>query len=329
MSHLKLWQKRDNWQFSWCFPTFCRNSSPHLSSMIKPWLIAFRLRTLPLATASILLGCGLAALHGLHHWPISILAVLTAVFLQILSNLANDFGDFENGADLAGRVGPDRMVATGSISPLAMKKAMGVFGALSFFTGVALLWVAFGGLSLAFYTLLLLGMAAIAAAVKYTAGRNPYGYAGLGDISVLLFFGLIAVLGTYYLHTQQLQADLLLPALGMGLLSVAVLNLNNMRDRESDARAGKRTIPVRFGAQAAVRYHTLLVLTALLALLYYARGQSLQLHLGWVVAGIWLLLNLYKIRKVKVPADYDPFLKRTALNTLLFALLLLLVNVMS
>jgi 1,4-dihydroxy-2-naphthoate polyprenyltransferase len=297
--------------------------------MIKPWLLAFRLRTLPLATASILLGCGLAALHGLHHWPISILAVLTAVFLQILSNLANDYGDFQNGADLAGRVGPDRMVASGSISPAAMKKAMGVFGGLSFFTGIALLWLAFGGFTLPFFALLLLGLAAIAAAVKYTAGRNPYGYAGLGDISVLLFFGLIAVLGTYYLHAQRLELDLLLPALGMGLLSVAVLNLNNMRDRESDARAGKRTIPVRFGAQAAVRYHTLLVLTALLALLYYARGQSLQLHLGWVVAGIWLLLNLYKIRKVKLAADYDPFLKRTALNTLLFALLLLLVNMLS
>jgi 1,4-dihydroxy-2-naphthoate octaprenyltransferase len=296
---------------------------------IKPWLIAFRLRTLPLATASILLGCGLAAMHGAHSWPVSVLAVLTAVFLQILSNLANDFGDFENGADLAGRVGPDRMVASGAIAPAAMKKAMWVFALFALASGVALLWVAFGGFTLPFLALFLLGLAAIAAAVKYTAGHNPYGYAGLGDISVLLFFGLIAVLGTYYLHVQRLQADLLLPALGMGLLSVAVLNLNNMRDRESDARAGKRTIPVRFGAQAAVRYHTLLVLTALLALLYYARGQSLQLHLGWVVAGSWLLLNLYKIRKVKVATDYDPFLKRTAINTLLFALLLLVVNAMA
>ncbi len=296
---------------------------------IKPWLIAFRLRTLPLATASILLGCGLAAMHGAHSWPVSVLAVLTAVFLQILSNLANDFGDFENGADLAGRVGPDRMVASGAIAPTAMKKAMWVFALFALASGVALLWVAFGGFTLPFLALFFLGLAAIAAAVKYTAGHNPYGYAGLGDISVLLFFGLIAVLGTYYLHAQRLQADLLLPALGMGLLSVAVLNLNNMRDRESDARAGKRTIPVRFGAQAAVRYHTLLVLTALLALLYYARGQSLQLHLGWVVAGSWLLLNLYKIRKVKVATDYDPFLKRTAINTLLFALLLLVVNAMA
>jgi 1,4-dihydroxy-2-naphthoate octaprenyltransferase len=296
---------------------------------IKPWLIAFRLRTLPLATASILLGCGLAAMHGAHNWPVSVLAVLTAVFLQILSNLANDFGDFENGADLAGRVGPDRMVASGAIAPAAMKKAMWVFALFALASGVALLWVAFGGFTLPFLALFFLGLAAIAAAVKYTAGHNPYGYAGLGDISVLLFFGLIAVLGTYYLHAQRLQADLLLPALGMGLLSVAVLNLNNMRDRESDARAGKRTIPVRFGAQAAVRYHTLLVLTALLALLYYARGQSLQLHLGWVVAGSWLLLNLYKIRKVKVATDYDPFLKRTAINTLLFALLLLVVNAMA
>lgn len=296
---------------------------------IKPWLIAFRLRTLPLATASILLGCGLAALHGAHSWPVSVLAVLTAIFLQVLSNLANDYGDFENGADLAGRVGPVRMVASGGITPAAMKKAMLVFALLALASGVALLWVAFGAFTLSFLALLLLGLAAIAAAVKYTAGRNPYGYAGLGDISVLLFFGLIAVLGTYYLHAQRLELDLLLPALGMGLLSVAVLNLNNMRDRESDARAGKRTIPVRFGAQAAVRYHTLLVLSALLALLYYARGQSLQLHLGWVVAAIWLLLNLYKIRKVSAAADYDPFLKRTAINTLLFALLLLLVNAMS
>lgn len=293
---------------------------------IRPWLSAFRLRTLPLATASILLACGLAASHGTHRWSVSVLAVLTAVLLQILSNLANDFGDAQNGADHAGRVGPDRMVASGAISAGAMKQAMGVFAGLALISGVALLWISFGGFSTAFLLMLLLGLAAIAAAVRYTAGRNPYGYAGLGDVSVLLFFGFAAVLGTYYLHAGALPTKLWLPALGMGLLAVAVLNLNNMRDRQSDAAAGKRTIPVRFGPTAAIRYHSLLILGALTALLLYARSESTLLHLAWAAASLLLLFNLLRIRKVSDPRAYDPFLKRTALNTLLFALLLLLIN---
>lgn len=292
----------------------------------KLWLSAFRLRTLPLATAGIVMGSGLAALQGAHRWPVSVLAVLTAVLLQILSNLANDYGDYQNGADLAGRQGPARMVASGNISAAAMKQAILVLGILSLLSGLALLWVGFGGFGWPFLLMLLLGLAAIAAAVKYTAGSKPYGYAGLGDLSVLLFFGFVAVIGTYYLHAGHWHPALLLPALGMGLLSVAVLNLNNMRDRESDARAGKRSIPVRMGAAFAVRYHTVVVLLAVLCLLWYARGQAAEtwLHPLWVGGAVPLLINLYRIRKVKAPMAYDPFLKRTALNSLLFALLLLL-----
>ncbi|MFN3530700.1 MAG: 1,4-dihydroxy-2-naphthoate octaprenyltransferase [Bacteroidia bacterium] len=292
----------------------------------KSWISAFRLRTLPLATAGIVMGSGLAALQATHQWPVSVLAVLTAVLLQILSNLANDYGDYQNGADLTGRQGPARMVASGSISAEAMKTAMIVLGALALLSGLALLWVGFGGFGWPFLLMLLLGLAAIGAAVKYTAGTKPYGYAGLGDLSVLLFFGFVAVLGTYYLHAGQWHPALLLPALGMGLLSVAVLNLNNMRDRESDARAGKRSIPVRMGAAFAVRYHTVVVLLAVLSLLWYARGQASDtwLHPLWVGGALPLLYNLYRIRQVKQARAYDPFLKRTALNSLLFALLLLL-----
>lgn len=294
--------------------------------MKNPWIAAFRLRTLPLASASIIMGSALAAAVDAHRWPVTSLALLTAIFLQVLSNLANDYGDFQNGADLAGRAGPDRMVASGKISPAAMKTAMGVCAVLALASGIGLLWVSFGGLSLAFAGMLLLGLLAIGAAVKYTAGKNPYGYAGLGDVSVLLFFGLVGVMGSFYLHTGEWWWNVLLPATGLGLLSTAVLNLNNLRDRESDTRAGKRSIPVRVGAVWGVRYHNMLVLLGSLLLLWFARGDWSLLHLPWLICCLPLWWGLYRINQVKSAQGYDPFLKTTALNTLLFAVVAALVN---
>lgn len=293
---------------------------------ITPWIHAFRLRTLPLALSCIGMGSVLALYHGTHRMAVSLLALLTATLLQLLSNLANDYGDAVNGADLAGRVGPERMVASGQISRASMKAAMYLFGVLSLASGVALLYIGLAGADWSSWLgFLALGLVSIAAAITYTAGDKPYGYAGLGDLSVLLFFGFTAVLGSYYLHAGSLQPALIAPALGMGGLAVAVLNLNNMRDLRSDAQAGKRTLAVRYGAQGARRYHAVVVLVSLAALLLYALYYGYKgLFFATAFGSLLQLQTLLAVLRVKEAPDYDPFLKQTALRTALMVALALL-----
>ncbi len=290
---------------------------------LNSWIHAFRLRTLPLALSCIGMGSVLALYHGTHKMGVSLLALSTATLLQLLSNLANDYGDAVNGADLAGRVGPERMVASGKISRESMKVAMYVLGGLSLASGVALLYVGLAGADWSSWLgFLALGLVSIAAAITYTAGDKPYGYAGLGDLSVLLFFGFTAVLGSYYLHAGSIQLALLAPAVGMGGLAVAVLNLNNMRDLDSDLRAGKRTLAVRLGAQGARRYHAVLVLVSLAALLLYALYHGYKgLFFASAFGSLMQLQTLLAVLRVKEAADYDPFLKQTALRTALIVLL--------
>ncbi len=204
---------------------------------IKAWIEAARLRTLPLALASIGMGSFLAAAHERFSWAIFGLTALTTIFLQVLSNLANDYGDTINGADSAEREGPQRAVQAGIISAKAMFRGVVLFAVLSLVSGLSLLYISVTSMQV-FWLFLGLGILAIIAAYTYTAGSNPYGYAGLGDISVLLFFGWLAVIGTYFLHTQFFQWDIVLPATTLGLFSVGVLNINNIRDIESDKKAG-------------------------------------------------------------------------------------------
>ncbi|MCA9934442.1 MAG: 1,4-dihydroxy-2-naphthoate polyprenyltransferase, partial [Anaerolineales bacterium] len=219
-----------------------------------------RPRTLPLALAAIVMGAFLAAAAGVFDGWVVGLAALTAVFLQILSNLANDYGDSVHGADHIERAGPKRAVQSGQIPAATMKKAMGLFALLAAISGIALLLVAFGlSALLVFLVFILLGGAAIGAAINYTNGKRPYGYAGLGDLFVLIFFGWVGVLGTYYLQAQQMEWLLLLPATSCGLLAVGVLNVNNIRDINSDRQAGKQSIPVRVGPQKARLYHWVLL----------------------------------------------------------------------
>jgi 1,4-dihydroxy-2-naphthoate octaprenyltransferase len=204
---------------------------------MSPWISAFRPRTLPLALASILTGAFLAAATGHFNGPVVALAALTTILLQILSNLANDYGDSQNGADSVHREGPQRAVQSGAITPAQMKRGMWICGLLALGSGLALLWVAFGqtlgaaGLRL-FLAFLALGLAAIWAAVNYTAGSNPYGYAGFGDISVFLFFGMVGVCGTYFLQTQTLPVQVLLPAAALGCFATAVLNAIQIWQRQ-------------------------------------------------------------------------------------------------
>jgi 1,4-dihydroxy-2-naphthoate octaprenyltransferase len=289
----------------------------------KVWIEAVRPRTLPLAVASIVMGSALAAVWQPFNWTLAILCVLTAVLLQILSNLANDFGDSQHGADHARREGPKRAVQSGAISEKTMLRAIAIAALLSMVSGLALLWFAFGDDARELFILfVLLGALAIIAAIAYTAGFRPYGYAGLGDLSVLLFFGWLGVMGTYFLHTLRFDWLIIFPATCSGLLAVAVLNVNNIRDAESDRLAGKRTISVRIGPKRARVYHWMLLATAVLcACVYVLLVYSSLWQFLFVLAVPLLIKNGLAVWRTQSPREINPLLKQLSLVTLLFVLL--------
>ena len=292
------------------------------NSIIKHWLQAFRLRTLPLALSSIFMGNFLAKWQGEFDWSILGLAVSTTIFLQILSNLANDYGDSIHGADSEDREGPSRAVQTGAISKSQMKTAMIIFAVLSLVSGISLLAVAFSDQWFLVLVFLILGVAAIYAAITYTAGSNPYGYRGLGDISVLIFFGLVGVFGSYYLQTKALDWNILLPALSCGLLATGVLNVNNIRDIESDEKAGKISIPVRIGRDKAVVYHFFLLGLAMLCAVWFALLNDFHwLSFLFVISFPLIIKNAVAVKTKTTAAALDPYLKQLALSTLLFVIL--------
>ncbi len=261
----------------------------------------------------------MAYFYGTYRWEVFILAALTTTLLQILSNLANDYGDSVHGADSADREGPIRAVQSGIIPLAEMKVAMYIFAGLSFLSGLLLLYVSLASWVM-FAAFVGLGLLAILAAITYTSGSNPYGYVGLGDISVFLFFGLTGVLGTYFLHALDFHVPTLLPAISLGLFSTAVLNINNIRDIKSDQQAGKRSIPVRIGREAAIRYNWALILGGNAFLILYVLLEN-----AW--GGIAALLVLPLMLKVgrgvnrEISSDkLDPFLKKMAISTLLWVL---------
>lgn len=289
--------------------------------MVKVWLQAFRLRTLPLALSCIAMGGFLAASANAFRWDIFLLCILTTIFLQILSNLANDYGDSVHGADSMDRKGPKRAVQSGAITAQQMKSAVVIFVALCLISGVALLVVSFGLNWKAILFFLGLGLLSIVAAIAYTVGKKPYGYAGLGDFSVLIFFGLVGVMGSYYLFTKEVSAYQLLPALSCGFLSIGVLNVNNIRDIESDRKAGKFSIPVRVGRVNAIRYHWLLLLMGIFStVLYTFLTFNSPWQLLFVLSMPMFLKNGLAVSN-KPSAQLDPYLKQLALSTLVFVLL--------
>jgi 1,4-dihydroxy-2-naphthoate octaprenyltransferase len=286
----------------------------------EAWLHAVRLRTLPLALASIFAGSFLAAWKQGFRWEILFLASLTTIFLQILSNLSNDYGDTVHGADSADRKGPVRAVQSGLISLQEMKQAMYLFGIFSLVSGLLLLYFAVQDWTL-FALFLGLGIAAIWAAITYTSGKNPYGYAGLGDVSVFLFFGLLGVLGTFFLHTLSFEPITILIGIALGLFSTAVLNINNIRDIESDQKAGKKSIPVRIGRKAAVQYNWALLAGGYVCLIAFAVFSNQALSL--LAALIWpLMMKIgYGVQHASSSAQTDPYLKKMAISTLLWVIL--------
>ena len=215
------------------------NDSPSLSRT-QAWLESLRPRTLPLAFASIVVGSALAWWQGVFDPLVAFLALLTAGLLQILSNLANDYGDAVKGSDKPDRIGPLRGMQKGAITQAQMKRALIITVVLICLSGFALVWVACRTFS-DFLGFLLLGLLSIIAAITYTVGTRPYGYMGLGDISVLIFFGWLSVMGTWYLQAHTLIPAIFLPATACGLLATAVLNINNLRDIDSDRVNGKNT----------------------------------------------------------------------------------------
>jgi len=289
---------------------------------IKSWIEAFRLRTLPLALSNTIIGSCLAAVDDKFRWPIFGLAALTTIILQIMSNMANDYGDFVNGKDTAERIGPKRMVQSGEITPRIMLRGIILIGILCAVSGVSLIVIGTEGIPLTNMLLFgVLGLAAIAAAIKYTVGKNPYGYRGLGDIFVFIFFGLVGVIGTYFLHTQTFRWDLLLPASAIGMLSTGVLNMNNMRDYEADKNAGKMTIVVAMGTRNAALYHLFLMCGAMLLAIVYT---LMNYHTLWqwlfVLSFPVLFLNLKKVFTYKNALELYPELPRLSMASLVFAL---------
>ncbi|GAA4807809.1 1,4-dihydroxy-2-naphthoate octaprenyltransferase [Litoribaculum gwangyangense] len=288
------------------------------------WIKAMRLRTLPLSISGIVLATCLAYYNGFFDWRICVLAILTTLSFQILSNLANDYGDGIKGTDNVDRIGPERAIQSGEILPEELFNGIKINVLISIVLSCLLVLIAFGAkyffLTLIFF---LLGIASVVAAMKYTIGRNAYGYKGFGDTFVFIFFGLVSVIGCYVLYAKKIDHVTFLPAFTIGLLSVAVLNLNNMRDRLSDEKSNKITLAVLLGEKKVKIYHKLLILMAIIlsglfGILYYTSPYNLI----FASAYIPLLIHLKKVNMNKDPKLLDPELKKLALSTFLLAVLM-------
>ncbi len=253
---------------------------PTITPLFLAWLSSLRPKTLPLASMSIFLGTSLAYYHGSFSLSIMALAWLTASCLQILSNLANDYGDALKNTDRADRLGPLRGIHTGLISTRQLYVAMIYLIIITIVLGSILLWQSISNWQ-SLLVFLLLGLLSIVAAIAYTVGKKPYGYRALGDIAVFIFFGLLAVLGTIFLQTQTYYPIDTLPAMAMGLLAVAVLNINNIRDMATDPLSGKVTLAQKLGPRGSRYYHVALLLGAWLFFAAYAVTEQLY-PLIWV-----------------------------------------------
>lgn len=239
------------------------------SSILKTWLAATRPKTLPLAIACIFCGSTIAINTAHFSIMLMILAIVTALLLQILSNLANDYGDTIKGTDNEARLGPKRASQLGLIAPDDMKKALFFNTILTALVGLTLVFTAFNNIS-DIISFLILGALAILAAICYTVGKKPYGYYGFGDLSVLIFFGWLGVAGTFYLQSGTLNAIILLPSTACGLLAVCVLNINNLRDIENDFACGKHTLVVKIGPKWGRAYHLFLLVMAFICFTLFA-----------------------------------------------------------
>jgi 1,4-dihydroxy-2-naphthoate octaprenyltransferase len=298
-----------------------------MDSMIKNislWISTMRLRTLPLSVSGIILASCFAEYNGFFDCKIFVLAILTTLSLQILSNLANDYGDGTKGTDNDDRIGPQRAIQSGEISPEKMFNAIRINILISIVLAFSLIFCAFGSrhfmLALIF---LLLGIVSIVASIRYTMGDNAYGYRGLGDVFVFVFFGLVSVIGCYVLYAKKIDHVVFLPACTIGLLSTAVLNLNNMRDLISDKKSNKITLAVKLGSENVKKYHYVLIvlaiiLSGLFGILYYTSTFNLIFMMAYVP----LYMHIKKVYYNKDLKNLDSELKKLALTTFFLAILM-------
>ena len=300
---------------------------------MKHWIEAARLRTLPLSVSGIIVGSMYALSHPtenvltpteVFNWKLFGFAMLTTLGLQILSNFANDYGDGIKGTDNQDRVGPKRAIQSGVISPKSMKRGIVITSLFTLLSAVLLIYYAFGQEHLGYSLFFLgLGILAIASAIRYTVGNKAYGYNGYGDVFVFVFFGLVSTLGVNFLYSKQLDAILILPAVAIGLLSVGVLNLNNMRDEESDCKVGKNTLVVKMGGAKAKKYHYFLVVSAMVFVLLFAYLSDYNFDQYIFVAAYFpLMSHLITVSRNRNPQLLDPELKKLALSTFLLSILL-------
>ena len=302
---------------------------------MKHWIQAARLRTLPLSVSGIIVGSMYALAHPTNkiltptevfNWRIFGLALLTTLGLQILSNFANDYGDGMKGTDNEDRVGPKRAIQSGAISPEAMKRAIVLTASLTLISAMLLIYYAFRDTNIGYSLFyLVLGILAIASAIRYTIGNTAYGYRGYGDLFVFVFFGLVSTLGVNFLYSKQLSFDLFLPATAIGLLSVGVLNLNNMRDEASDRKSNKNTIVVKIGGAKAKKYHYFLVVSAMALVLIFAIIDEFHFdQYLFLLAYIPLTKHLITVYKNQETRALDTELKKLALSTFALSILLAL-----
>ena len=300
---------------------------------MKHWIQAARLRTLPLSVSGIIVGSMYALANPtdnvltpteVFNWRIFGFAILTTLGLQILSNFANDYGDGIKGTDNEDRVGPKRAIQSGVISTTAMKRAIIITSSLTLLSAILLIYYAFADTNI-WYSLffLVLGVLSIVSAIRYTVGNTAYGYRGYGDLFVFLFFGLVSTLGVNFLYSKQLDFVLFLPACAIGLLSVGVLNLNNMRDQASDKKSNKNTIVVKIGGAKAKKYHYFLVITAMILVVVFALLSHFQFdQYLFLLAYIPLTKHLINVYKNQESRLLDPELKKLALSTFALSVLL-------
>jgi 1,4-dihydroxy-2-naphthoate octaprenyltransferase len=285
-------------------------------AQLKDWIHAARLRTLPLSVAGIITGSAVAFALGKWNGTVFALALCTTLLFQILSNLANDLGDTLKGADNANRVGPTRAVQSGAISPKTMRNAVILVSLLSFIAALLLIYVGSQLLSqTALIGYVLLAIACITAAILYTVGKKAYGYNGMGDLFVFLFFGLVSVLGVYPLFGNELSWIIILPAITIGNYSTAVLNLNNMRDQENDALVGKNTVVVKWGNENAKKYHALLFIIGFLSWVSFLILTNNTIGFISLLPFILFLKHLKFVRNNTIPKSLDGELKKVALGT--------------